>query len=175
MRHFPKSHMSTFRRGFTLIELIIVIAIIAIVASAVFISIDPARRLHSARNATRWADVTAILEGVKKYQFDNDGEYPNIDDDPATVQIAGSNIGGCGSASCTAQTIASQNCELHSLSTDLRPYMKSLPSDPKTGTPRDSRYYVNKDEYGIVSVGSCDPEGEDSGGGGVPPVIEVTR
>ena len=37
--------------GFTMVELIIVIAIIAILAAGIFVAIDPAKRLHEARNS----------------------------------------------------------------------------------------------------------------------------
>ena len=57
----------------------------------------------------------------------------------------------------------------------VRPYMKKMPEDPKTGSEADTRYFVNKDEYGIVTVGACDEEGEDRGGNGTPPAIEVSR
>lgn len=161
------------RQGFTLIELIVVIAIITIIAATVFVAVDPARQLHKARNSSRWSDVTSILEGVKKYQFDNDGVLPPIDLDESTVQIIGSNVGGCG-GTCGGKPVYSGNCGLD-LSGVLRPYMKDLPMDPRTGTERTTRYYINKDEYSLVSVGSCDPEGEGTGGEGEVPEIELTR
>ncbi|MBN1258340.1 prepilin-type N-terminal cleavage/methylation domain-containing protein, partial [Candidatus Peregrinibacteria bacterium] len=43
------------KKAFTLLELIIVIAVIAILAAAIFVAVDPARRLHEARNARRWS------------------------------------------------------------------------------------------------------------------------
>lgn len=166
--------VASARAGFTLIELIIVVAIIAIVAATIFIALDPAKQLHTARNSTRWADITSILDGIKKYQFENDGALPPIDGSPGSVQIVGSNVGTCGTVTCGVHTVASAGCALD-LSAQLRPYMKKLPSDPKTGTDRNSRYYVNKDEYGLISVGACDSEGEEAGGGGNPPDIELTR
>lgn len=160
--------------GFTLIELIIVVAIIAIIAATIFVAIDPAKQLHAARNSTRWADVTSILEGVKKYQFDNDGALPALDNLPGSVQIIGSTTGECASVTCSSHPVAITGCSLD-LSAALRPYMKKLPKDPKTGTERSTRYYANKDEYGLISIGACDSEGEEAGGKGSPPVIELTR
>lgn len=163
------------RNGFTLIELVMVISIISVIAGTVFIGVDPARRLAAARNASRWADVTTLLEAIKKYQFDHDGVLPSLDTDALTTQIVGKGNVDCRAVRCQGQEIVEENCFTTSFTGELRPYLKALPEDPKTGTPEDTRYYVNRDAYGIVSVGACDEEGEERGGKGTPPAIEISR
>lgn len=170
----PVQTRARVRPGFTLIELIVVISIIAIVAATVFVAIDPTKQLHAARNSTRWADVTTVLEGIKKFQFDHDGVLPAIDADGLTVQLVGTTVGACGTLTCAGQTIAPASCGAD-LSGPLRPYMKKVPHDPKTGSDATARYFVNRDQYGLMTVGACDSEGEGPGGGGTPPVIELSR
>jgi len=68
--------MNTKKRGFTLIEIIIVVAIIAILASAVIIAINPAKNLRQARNATRWTQMNAVANGVYSYVIDQKGLFP---------------------------------------------------------------------------------------------------
>lgn len=173
--------MSTHRThsGFTLIELIVVIAIISIMASVTYVAVDPARRLNAAHNSTRWTDVRAILEAVKKYQVDNLGSLPTtataVDSDENTIQLIGEGGEACGSVSCTGMTVASTNCFVSGLDTDLKPYLSNIPSDPKTGDSENTRYYIDGDANGFVTVGACDEEGEESGGKGTPPTIEVTQ
>lgn len=163
------------RKGFTLIELVMVISIISVIAGTVFVGVDPARRLAAARNATRWADVTTLLEAIKKFEFDHDGVLPAIDTDVLKAQLVGKEGVDCHTVRCPGQEIVEMNCVLSSFSSELRPYLKSLPKDPKTGSIEDTRYYVNRDEYGIISVGACDEEGEERGGKGSPPEIEISR
>lgn len=63
----------TNRRGFTLVELIIVIVVIAILATIATLGLN--RYLQDGRDNQREANVTTIAEALEKY-FDKNGEYP---------------------------------------------------------------------------------------------------
>ncbi len=161
------------RKGFTLIELIIVIAIIAILAAAIFVAIDPARRLHEARNSRRSSDISTILEAVVKYQVDNEGtHYSTIE---ALTADEYSVIGTCATGAnttCGAQTTEVSCVDLSAIGSN---YLATVPSDPQTGSESNTDYYLLKDSNGAITVGACDPEGEGAGGSGAAPTIELTR
>jgi len=64
------------RSGFTLIEVLIVIAIIAILAAVVIVAINPGRQFKQANNSSRWSHVNTILDSVHQYMVDNNGVPP---------------------------------------------------------------------------------------------------
>lgn len=163
--------MRITKKAFTLIELIIVIAIIAILAAAIFVAVDPARRLHEARNAVRSSDIATILEAVKKNQVDNDGDLlAEIDSLTAANYYV---IGSCSSgATCTAVSNEPGCVDISGLGDN---YLAEVPEDPKDSTASETKYYLLKSTDGAITVGSCEPEGEGAGGTGTPPDLEVTR
>ncbi len=166
--------LSDDRKSFTLVELIIVIAIVAVLAGAIFVAIDPARRLHEVRNARRQSDVNTILDAVKKYQVDNEGEHYDEVNDAYELEysVIGEDALLC-SYDCTAVPAVSSDCvDLTDIGSE---YMAVVPVDPKTGDQEYSGYYLYKHENSAITIGSCDPEGEAAGGGGTPPDIKVTR
>lgn len=64
------------QEGFTLIEILVVIGLIAILAAIVIIAINPARQFAQGRNSQRTSNVNAILNGVGQYIADNKGNLP---------------------------------------------------------------------------------------------------
>jgi len=73
--NFNKSNKN---KGFTLIEILVVIGIIAILAAIVLIAINPARQFAQANNSQRTSNVNAILNAIGQYLADNKGDLPDI-------------------------------------------------------------------------------------------------
>src|SRR3989338_2521196 len=67
---------STAINGFTLVELLVVIGIIAILFAVVLIAINPAKRFAEANNARRQSDVKSILDATITYIVDKKGIAP---------------------------------------------------------------------------------------------------
>jgi general secretion pathway protein G len=59
-----------FKKGFTLVELLVVIAILAILAVAVVLVLNPAELLKQARDSTRISDMAALNSAVALYFAD---------------------------------------------------------------------------------------------------------
>jgi prepilin-type N-terminal cleavage/methylation domain-containing protein len=78
------------KKGFTLIEVLLVIVIIAILAGIVLVAVNPGRQVSQANNAQRRSDVNAILSAVHQYAIDNRGSLPSGITTTATVVGSGS-------------------------------------------------------------------------------------
>ena len=146
------------RKGFTLIELIIVIAIIALLAAATFVAVDPAKRIGEARDAQRWSDVTAIADAYMKYLVDNVGvavTSTGVTNGTTYFIQAAAGSGDTSPSSCAgSSTVTSATgIDLHGLVT--AGYIGDIPDDPGGVDGQSTDYYFYTDAQGIVIVGSC--------------------
>lgn len=92
---------SSLRAGFSLIELLIVIAIIAILAGAVIIAVNPGRQFAQARNSTRRTHVSSILNAISQNTADNGGTFTCAAGViPATATLIQSAAGGYDLCGC---------------------------------------------------------------------------
>lgn len=128
------------REAFTLVELLLVICIVAILASIVIVSINPKKQYGDARDTQRRADVNTILNAIAEYAAQHKGKLP-----PAittnSLQICQTAAASCGGYA-----------DLSVLTTSGA-YLPKIPIDPQidSGTGG-TRYYVQKNANGTVTV-----------------------
>lgn len=153
------------QKGFTLLEILLVVAAIAILAGIVIVALNPGKQLGDTRNSQRSVDVNTIINAVYQYSLDNNGNFPSaLDGVAGTSQVLGTASSGCDST-CTAATTVAACADL---SGDLvSTYVVGIVVDPTTGTDANTDYYINKLGNGRLTVGACDPEQSAT--------IEVTR
>jgi prepilin-type N-terminal cleavage/methylation domain-containing protein len=133
-------------KGFTLIEIAIVIGLIAVLAATAIVAINPARQFKLARNSQRISNVSAILNAVGERISDNHGTFEGTV--AGTSQTCPSLAAGTDYAVAKGPTSASGALDLSCLSPA---YIPSLPSDPKASAP-DTGYVLNLDENDRVTV-----------------------
>ncbi len=90
------------RRAFTLIELLIVIAVIAILATVVILTLNPAELLAESRDSGRLSDMKNLDQAISLYEEDTGGNlgvasttYVSIPD-PAATSSAGTDCASLG-------------------------------------------------------------------------------
>jgi prepilin-type N-terminal cleavage/methylation domain-containing protein len=149
-----KSVLKKFSRGFTLIELLVVITIISTLAVVVFVALNPGQRLKDSRDARRTSDVDSILTAIHQYIVDNKGSAPA--GLSTTEQQLGTAASGCAVATGGCSVTAAACLDL---TTPLAKYLKSIPTDPNTGTAGKTVYSAVQDSNGIVTVKACGTEG----------------
>jgi type IV pilus assembly protein PilA len=139
------------KKGFTLLEILLVIGIIAVLATVVIVSLDPATRFRNARDARRLSDIESILSAVHQYIVDNRGALPpGIDTAEKELSTAGSG--------CSLSTSVCSVSDCVDLSTPLAKYLKTVPYDPANGSEAHTHYAVQADENGIITVRACDSD-----------------
>ena len=142
--------MKNFARGFTLIELLMVVVIISILATAVFVSLDPVQRYADAKNSRRWSDVNSILTAIHEYIIYNNGALPS------GLSTTEKQLGTCTTGGGGACAGAQDACL--DLSVTLSKYLKTIPYDP-SGNATTTHYSVKVDTNNIITVKGCSAEG----------------
>jgi prepilin-type N-terminal cleavage/methylation domain-containing protein len=125
--------------GFTLIEILIVIGIIAILAAIVLVAVNPAKQFQKANDAQRSSNVNAILNSVGQYMVDNQGTIPSA-------------------ITTTAQDISNAGADLCGVLTPT--YLAALPGDPTNGssqsitscTTYNTGYQIKKDANNRITI-----------------------
>lgn len=137
------------KRGFTLLEMLIVMALIAILAGIVIASLNPARQFALGRNSTRRAHITTIMNAISANISENGGVF-----------------------TCATGTLPSSptNMSTSSGDYDIAPclvpdYISSMPYDPSATdthwtdvTDYDTAYEVSMDADDIITITAAQAE-----------------
>jgi prepilin-type N-terminal cleavage/methylation domain-containing protein len=128
-------------KGFTLIEILLVVAAIAILAGIVIVAINPGKQLGDTRNADRRSAVNTILNAVTQYAIDNNGVLPT-GIGTTTAEICSSAVA---TSSCTGLV------DLSVLTTNSK-YLGSVPNEPQKTNANGAGYTIVRDANGRVTV-----------------------
>lgn len=148
MRH------SSSRKGFTLTELLLVIGLLAIIATVIIVGINPTKQLAKERNDQRAVDVKIILDAIHEYSVDHIGRLPPaITFFPREICRSGVNI-DCATEGLINLTVLTGS------------YLPSIPVDPKDATATSTKYTIMAIGNRVTVAAPSAEEGE---------IISVTR
>jgi len=138
------------KNGFTLIEILVVIGMIAVLATIVIIAINPARQFAQGRNTQRTSNVNAILNAIGQNIADNKGIFTC---GTATVPIAIPSSSVAVPSSFITVDIPSAAKEIGAVSGNIDlayclvpKYVSIMTTDPTNGTLDNTKYYVVQDD-----------------------------
>ncbi len=141
------------KKGFTLLEILLVVAAIAILAGIVIIAINPGKQLADTRNAQRRVNVNTILNAVYQYSIDNKGALPSgITQNAVEVCKTGGSCAGL--------------VDLSALTLN-EVYLTAIPTDPTAASTNGTGYKILQTANGRITVSA--PSAENSAS------ISVTR
>ena len=128
-------------RGFTLVELVITMGVLAVLLGATVLIINPVAQFSNARNSERRNHINTIINAIKQNAADHRGIFTCSDGPiPTSTTVLGTNgydINGC-------------------IAPD---YIAVLPMDPLTGTSNDIGYSIVNDVItGRITITGDDAE-----------------
>jgi type IV pilus assembly protein PilA len=152
------------QKGFTLLEILLVVAMIAILAGIVIIAINPTKQLADTRNAQRRSDVATILNAVYQYSIDHKGALPVGSASSSSIDTYSKEI--CAStipAVCASNSLV----DLSALYYSDQKYLVNIPIDPSMNSVQGTGYYIWKSNNNRITVKANNAE-QDA-------VIQVSR
>lgn len=134
------------KKGFTLVELLIVIAVLSVLITGLIVVIDPLSQLQKANDSKRKSDLSEMQRALEVYYQDNRSYPPNPSVNDYRIKGLDGNTVNWGSS--------------------WQPFMSTLPKDPSSSkayvyfvTSNGQTYYL----YASLDRGANDPQACNNG------------
>ena len=139
------------KSAFTLIELLIVIAILGVLAAAILVAINPGKRNAQARDAIRRGQINAIANALIGYSTLHDGTFPSETNCDSSLGSSSTSVCSLASFSQPYDWDTTVNFIFDAL-VARESFFKSFPKDPINNT---TYYYVYEPGSSADGSGNC--------------------
>lgn len=136
--------------GFTLIELIIVITVVAVLAAVAFVILSPSKILNSSQDGRRKVDLQSLKTAVQFYTADHGELPPELSLSGLALNQKDVICGTINTPSCLGESNTCVNP-----SSLIPTYLATLPKDPVEGHDVNTGYYVTRTGTNSLTFGSC--------------------
>lgn len=116
-----------YKKGFSLIEILIAITLITMLAAIVIIAVNPGRQFAQGRNTQRWTAVNSILNAVHQNMVGNDGSFDFSGCNATSIPSIATNIDSTTGVDLCGCLVSD--------------YIAAMPYDPSTGSYTDCTSY----------------------------------
>jgi type IV pilus assembly protein PilA len=128
--------MKNRKSGFTLLEVLLIIGIIAVLAGIVIVAINPTRQLAQARNVQRKSDLLEINKALTQFFIDH--KYF-----PAAITSTLTDI--CNTDKMASSSVSSGYCDGYiNLSFLVPDYLGQIPTDAQISTASSTGYKIRR-------------------------------
>lgn len=131
-------------KGFSLVEILVVVALIAILATITIVAINPAKNFADTRNTQRSADVSTILNAVTQYTSEQGHTIADLGTIPACTSTPTEIGTGTGLVNLTTTLVDE--------------YVVAIPIDPSEGTAENTGYNICTTASGRVVISAMHAE-----------------
>lgn len=133
---------NNLNKGFTLLEILLVVAIIAMLVGITILAINPGKQFADTRNTERGVGVNTILNAVYQYSLDSEGVLPE------GIELTSGEI-------CKEEANPTDDdCDVDlSVLVEDELYLVSLPQDPiNPGSSDGIGYEISRSANGRITV-----------------------
>ena len=132
--------------GFSLIEILVVVALMVILATITIVAINPAKNFRDTRDAQRSADVLQILNAVTQYTSEEGHTLADL-----------GTISTCPTETCIGTGTACVDLAGDGTNKLVEEYIVEIPMDPSERDATDTGYSICQTVSGRVQI-SATPE-----------------
>ena len=164
--------MKNNQGGFTIIELVVVIAIIGLLVFVIYTALDPSTQLKESRDAVRQSATQNILSAIKLDQLDHNGELlasiKEMNPGEVYMIVNGSMKTGCAAYNDVCDTPVTDDTHCVDVSALIdTTHLPRIPVAPAgtivwgeggSGANVATGYTLQRDDSGVIQVRACEYE-----------------